>query len=389
MSDNTTLDTGSGGDAIRSKDRAGVKTQVVALDLNPAGSETLMAGAMPVTGTFWQATQPISASALPLPAGAATAANQAAILAALGGTLTVSASGTIAFSNTTIAVTNAGTFAVQVSAALPAGANVIGHVIVDSGALAATQSGTWTVGISAAQTIAVTNAGTFAVQATLGAETTKVIGTVNIAAAQTIGLAAGSAVIGHVIVDSGTITTVTTVSAVTNLAQLGGVAIAMNTGVRAAGVQRVTICTDDVVPASQSGAWTVQPGNTPNTTPWLATETPAASGGASIYSVNSSGAANQDAAAIKGSAGQVYGYSLFNTTASARYVKLYNLASGATSASTPVIRIFLPAGGGANSPVVGGIAFGTGISIRITTGAADNDAGACSANDVLANVWYK
>jgi hypothetical protein len=32
---------------------------------------------VPVSGTFWQATQPISASSLPLPAGAATAANQA------------------------------------------------------------------------------------------------------------------------------------------------------------------------------------------------------------------------------------------------------------------------------------------------------------------------
>jgi len=44
------------------------------------------------------------------------------------------------------------------------------------------------VNIAAAQTIAVTNAGTFAVQAacTLAAETTKVIGTVNLAAAQTL-----------------------------------------------------------------------------------------------------------------------------------------------------------------------------------------------------------
>lgn len=58
---------------------------------------------------------------------------------------------------------------------------------------------------------AVTNAGTFAVQATLSAETTKVIGTVNIAASQTIGISAGSAVIGHVIVDSGTLTSITNV----------------------------------------------------------------------------------------------------------------------------------------------------------------------------------
>jgi hypothetical protein len=38
---------------------------------------------------------------------------------------------------------------------------------------------------------------------------------------------------------------------------MAGVAIAMGTGVRTSGTQRVTIATDDVVPASQSGTWTV------------------------------------------------------------------------------------------------------------------------------------
>lgn len=143
------------------------------------------------------------------------------------------------------------------------------------------------------------------------------------------------------------------------------------------------------LPVAQQGTWTVQPGNTANTTPWLTTPTPATSGGLSLYSVNSSGASNQDAAAIKASAGQIYGYAFFNTTASARYVKLYNVASGATSASTPILRALVPAGGGANVDIPMGIACGMGISIRLTTGAADNDTGACSANDVLANVWYK
>jgi hypothetical protein len=49
----------------------------------------------------------------------------------------------------------------------------------------------------------------------------------------------------------------TTVATVTNLSQLGGAAIAMGTGVRSSGTQRVTIATDDIVPASQSGTWTV------------------------------------------------------------------------------------------------------------------------------------
>lgn len=51
--------------------------------------------------------------------------------------------------------------------------------------------------------------------------------------------------------------TLATVSTVTNLSQMGGAAIAMGTGTRSAGTQRVTIATDDVVPASQSGTWNI------------------------------------------------------------------------------------------------------------------------------------
>lgn len=79
----------------------------------------------------------------------------------------------------------------------------------------------------------------------------------------------------HMVVDSGTVTTVSTV---TSLTQMNGQAIAMGTGTRSAGTQRVTIATDDIVPASQSGTWTVQPGNTANTTPWYVTDSRAAVG---------------------------------------------------------------------------------------------------------------
>jgi hypothetical protein len=56
------LNAGTGGDVIRSEDRgAGVKTQVVGIDLNPAGAESLMAGMLPVaasqeTGTIYSGT---------------------------------------------------------------------------------------------------------------------------------------------------------------------------------------------------------------------------------------------------------------------------------------------------------------------------------------------
>jgi hypothetical protein len=50
LADNSTLDPGTGGDSIRDKDRAGVKTQIVGLDLGiGTGTESLMSGVMPVS----------------------------------------------------------------------------------------------------------------------------------------------------------------------------------------------------------------------------------------------------------------------------------------------------------------------------------------------------
>lgn len=60
MADNTTLNSGSGGDAVRTIDKLGTKTQVVTLDLGGSGAESLVSGAVPVTGAFYQATQPVS-----------------------------------------------------------------------------------------------------------------------------------------------------------------------------------------------------------------------------------------------------------------------------------------------------------------------------------------
>jgi len=97
---------------------------------------TGVGGSFPVTGTFWQATQPVSAVSLPLPTGAATSALQSTINTTLGSPF--QAGGSIA--NTSFGATQA--------TAANLNATVVGT-------------------------------GTFAVQATLSAETTKVIGTVN------------------------------------------------------------------------------------------------------------------------------------------------------------------------------------------------------------------
>jgi hypothetical protein len=58
-----------------------------------------------------------------------------------------------------------------------------------------------------------------------------------------------------------------------NITQFGGVALSTGVGASGTGIPRVTVANDSNILATQSGTWTVQPGNTANTTAWLVTGT--------------------------------------------------------------------------------------------------------------------
>ena len=106
-----------------------------------------------------------------------------------------------------IDVTGTLTAVTAITNALPAGTNVIGHVIVDSGTITTVSAVT-----------AITNAlpaGTNVIGHVIVDSGT--ITTVSAVTAITNALPAGTNVIGHVIVDSGTVTTVSTVTAVTSI----------------------------------------------------------------------------------------------------------------------------------------------------------------------------
>lgn len=180
---------------------------------------------------------------------------------------------------------------------------VIGHVIVDTTSTTAVTQATGT------NLHTVVDSG--AITATLAAETTKVIGAVNISAttnsvsqsgvwtstvtqgtgsnlhtvvdagSAVIGHVindAGSAVIGHVIVDTAPSTAVTNagtfavqaaISPTTNSVSQSG--IWTNTVTQATGSNlHVVVDTAPTTAVTESGTWTIQPGNTANTTPWLA-----------------------------------------------------------------------------------------------------------------------
>lgn len=95
---------------------------------------------IPVTGTFWQATQPVSASSLPLPSGAATETTLAALSAKIGalGQTTMAGSTPVVIASNQSAISVSGTFwqatqpvSLSTLPALATGSNTIGNVNVN------------------------------------------------------------------------------------------------------------------------------------------------------------------------------------------------------------------------------------------------------------------
>lgn len=114
---------------------------------------------------------------------------------------------------------------------------------------------------------------------------------------------------------------------------------------------------------------------------------PRTSGGLSIFRTLDADETEEE---IKATAGQVFGWYLYNDGAAEVYVKFYNAtaASVVVGTTTPVLTIPVPAGAAANVFGEIGIAFGTAICIAATTGVADADTAAPAANQVIANVFY-
>lgn len=196
------------------------------------------------------------------------------------------------------------------------------------------------------------------------------------------------------------------VSGTVAVSTINSVAPAFNTGARGATVQRVTIATDDVVPAAQSGTWTVQPGNTANTTAWkvdgsavtqpvsLATNTPAVATSGGWTPSRTVSAASDNATSVKGSAGQLGFVVVANVNAAMRYLHFYNKASAPTlGTDVPVLTIPIPgntAGTGAVFSVWVGVAFTTGIAFACTTTTGGTPAsGNTAANDITISLGYK
>jgi len=244
------------------------------------------------------------------------------------------------------------------------------------------------------------------VAATLAAETTKVIGTVNQGTSPWVTSNATTSVVSNgaaataqrvtiandstgILAQVTLVPTVTTVSTVTSLTQMNGTAIAMNTGARAAGVQRVTIATDDLVPVTGTiTAVTSLTNALPTGTNTIGNVgiIPRTTGGLTTYHLVS--AATTNLVNIKASAGQLFGWYIYNSNAAARKVAFHNSASAPTAGASIFFTLVIPPTSGANVFLPMGIAFSAGISISTVTGLADNDSAAVALNDLNINLFY-
>ena len=329
----------------------------------------LRAAPVSVSGSFYQATQPVSAAALPLPTGAATEST----LSSLNTKVTTVNTGAVVISSSVLP-SGASTAAKQPSlgvAGTPSadvltvqGAASMTAIKVDGSAVTQPVSGafwqaTQPVSLASVPSHAVTNAGTFATQSTLQA---------------------GSALVGKVGIDQTTVGTTNGVS----VAQIGTTTVSTGNGVVGAGVQRVAIASDNTPFATKIDQTTL--GTTNGVTPVAATI-----GGATPYKLIS--AATTNATSVKGSAGQIYSITGFNINAAVRYLKIYDKATAPT-VGTDVPKHVYPmpgstTGGGFTLSIPVGQIYTAGIAIAITTGIADTDTGAVAANEIVINLDYK
>jgi hypothetical protein len=132
-----------------------------------------------------------------------------------------------------------------------------------------------------------------------------------------------------------------------NLAQVNGNTALAGNGVTGTGSPRVTIASDNTAFAVNAQI------------------TPVTSGGLST----AAGSIAATVTSVKASAGQLYGWYIYNPNASVAYVQIFDLATGSVTlgTTTPKMSLGIPAGSAANIELSNGIAFATAISIAITT----------------------
>jgi hypothetical protein len=101
-------------------------------------------------------------------------------------------------------------------------------------------------------------------------------------------------------------------------------------------------------------------------------------------------AATTNATSTKALPGQLYGFTLCNTSAAVKFFKFYNKASAPTvGTDTVAFKILIAAGSCRDREFPLGMNFSLGIAWAITGAQADSDATAVAAGDVVGAFDYK
>lgn len=114
---------------------------------------------------------------------------------------------------------------------------------------------------------------------------------------------------------------------------------------------------------------------------------PRTTGGLSVFHLESAGTTN--ATVVKNAAGQLYGWTIYNSNASARKVAFHNASSTPTAGAAILFTVVIPGGALANVFDDIGIPFSTGISITTVTNLTDAGTTAVAADDLNINLFYK
>ncbi len=114
---------------------------------------------------------------------------------------------------------------------------------------------------------------------------------------------------------------------------------------------------------------------------------PQTTGGLTTFHLVS--AATTNATNVKASAGQLFGYFIFNNATTMRKVAFHNSASAPTAGAAIFFTIAIPGGSAANVEFSNGIAFSAGIGITTVTDLTDAGATAVALSDLNVNLFYK
>lgn len=278
---------------------------------------------------------------------------------------TAVATGTVNVRISPTAGASADSAIVSLGAALPAGSAVIGALTANQSINNAQINGVTPLmgnGVTGTGSQRVTIASdntAFSVNATLSAETTKVIGVTRTADGS------GNLLTSTTNALDVNIKTSAATNISTNLAQVNGATTLAGNGVSGTGALRVSIASDStgqVAPAANATAT-----------------------GTSIYNNT---ALSSTKAAVNASAGNLYGYHIYNPNAVVIYVQLFNVASASVTVGTtpPTAVLAIPAAGWADATPSVPITFGTALTIAATTTSTGSGT---PTTALLCNIWYK